>query len=384
MAATVGEIGKWLEAWAPQTWAATWDRVGLQVGHNSGEVDGLLVTLDLGPGVVEKAVAFPGRVAVILHHPLIWDPLPDLCWSRPGMSLLHQVVVHDIAVIAAHTNMDVAPGGTEDALAREVGLDEKNREVLEPLSKQGLYKLVVYVPPEFQDRVWQALTRAGAGAGIRYDRVGFRVEGTASFRPGAGSKPFRGQVGREERVKETRLETVVAPESAAAAVRALLGSHPYEEPAYELGPLMEPGSQLGLGRLGELSRPLSLGQLLAPWSANRDAGYPVVLGPLGRSDRVDRVATAAGSGSVDLGWQALSRGAQVLVTGEMKYHQVLQLAQEGLTVVQLGHAASEEPVVPAAAARIRELGADQAGVPVEAVPWEQAICGTETGDQPAL
>ncbi len=375
---------EWLEAWAPQTWAASWDRVGLQVGHTRDGVDAVLVSLDLGPGVVEKAHAYPGRVAAVVHHPLVWDPLPDLCWSRPGMGLLHQVVKLEMAVVAVHTNLDVAPGGTEDALAREVGLDHTSWEVLEPLPEQGWHKLVVFVPPDYQEQVWQALSRAGAGVGTRYDKVGFRVEGTASFRPGAGSQPFWGKEGREERVRETRLETVIAPERTAAAIRAILDSHPYEEPAYEIAPLIEPRSGLGMGRLGGLRQPQSLGQLLAPWSDSRQAGSPTILGPLKTEDRVERVATAAGSGSVSLGWQALAGGAQILVTGEMKYPQALQLAQAGLTVVQLGHAASEEPVLSVAVSKIRELGANQAGVLVEAVPWAHAFSGLGGAERPRL
>jgi len=46
-------------------------------------------------------------------------------------------------------------------------------------------------------------------------------------------------VGREERVAELRVETVVPVELAAEAVRALLAAHPYEEVAYELYPLVD-------------------------------------------------------------------------------------------------------------------------------------------------
>ena len=46
-------------------------------------------------------------------------------------------------------------------------------------------------------------------------------------------------VGREERVSELRVETVVPSERAADAVRALREAHPYEEVAFDLYPLAE-------------------------------------------------------------------------------------------------------------------------------------------------
>src|ERR1051325_4839571 len=69
-------------------------------------------------------------------------------------------------------------------------------------------KLVVFVPPEALDAVRDALFAAGAG-GIGGDERGPRyAEGTGTFFGGEGTSPSAGEPGREERVREFRLETI--------------------------------------------------------------------------------------------------------------------------------------------------------------------------------
>jgi hypothetical protein len=101
-------------------------------------------------------------------------------------------------------------------------------------------KLVVFVPLESLDAVRDALFEAGAGRIGNYTRCSFLVEGTGTFLAGEGSAPAIGQVGVEERVPEARLETVYPEERHAEVVAALKAAHPYEEPAFDVYPLLEP------------------------------------------------------------------------------------------------------------------------------------------------
>jgi hypothetical protein len=102
-------------------------------------------------------------------------------------------------------------------------------------------KLVVFVPPEALDAVRDALFAAGAGRTGDYERCSWYTEGTGTFLGGEGTDPSMGEKGREERVPELRLETVYPEEREAAVVEALRSAHPYEEPAFDLYPLAEPG-----------------------------------------------------------------------------------------------------------------------------------------------
>jgi hypothetical protein len=99
-------------------------------------------------------------------------------------------------------------------------------------------KLVVFVPPDALETVRDAVFAAGAGRIGDYERCSWYTEGTGTFLGGEASDPAIGEKGREERVPELRLETVFPEERQAAVVEALRRAHPYEEPAFDVYPLL--------------------------------------------------------------------------------------------------------------------------------------------------
>ena len=99
-------------------------------------------------------------------------------------------------------------------------------------------KLVVFVPAGALDAVRDALFAAGAGRIGDYERCSWYTEGTGTFLGGEGTDPAVGKKGQEERVPELRLETVYPEEREAEVVAALRSAHPYEEPAFDLYPLL--------------------------------------------------------------------------------------------------------------------------------------------------
>ena len=99
-------------------------------------------------------------------------------------------------------------------------------------------KLVVFVPAEALDAVRDAVFAAGAGRIGDYERCSWYAEGTGTFLGGEGSEPTIGERGREERVPELRLETVFPEERHDDVVAALRRAHPYEEPAFDVYPLL--------------------------------------------------------------------------------------------------------------------------------------------------
>ena len=100
------------------------------------------------------------------------------------------------------------------------------------------HKLVWFVPGDALERTREAVFDAGAGRIGAYERCSWYTEGEGTFLGGEGSDPALGQPGREERVREYRVETVVPAERAREIVDALLEAHPYEEVAFELYPLV--------------------------------------------------------------------------------------------------------------------------------------------------
>ena len=100
-------------------------------------------------------------------------------------------------------------------------------------------KLVWFVPREALADTRDAVFAAGAGRIGDYERCSWYAAGTGTFLGGESTDPSVGQPGREERVAELRVETVVPAELVSDVVAALRAAHPYEEPAYDIYPLIE-------------------------------------------------------------------------------------------------------------------------------------------------
>ncbi|MCW8196293.1 NGG1p interacting factor NIF3 [Proteobacteria bacterium 005FR1] len=103
-----------------------------------------------------------------------------------------------------------------------------------------MYKLCFFVPEDHAEAVKKAIFATGAGKIGDYDSCCWQTAGQGQFRPLAGSQPFIGQQGEVEKVTEYKVELVCDEQHMAAALQALLGAHPYEEPAYDIIELVDP------------------------------------------------------------------------------------------------------------------------------------------------
>ena len=97
-----------------------------------------------------------------------------------------------------------------------------------------MYKICVYVPEKYVEKVKQALFDAGAGRIGNYDSCCWQTEGIGQFRPLQNSSPAIGSLNEVEQVREIKIELVCADELVKEAVRAIRESHPYEEPAFDV------------------------------------------------------------------------------------------------------------------------------------------------------
>jgi len=369
MAATCLTVAKIIEEIAPPGLAFDWDNVGFQVGNPYAEIQSVLVTLDVTDEVVREAEGL--RVGLIVtHHPLIFQPLKNLLSSDYPGSILYDLIRNNINLYAAHTNLDRAQQGTNFYLSQALGLQRP--EVLEQ-GGEALYKIVVYVPVGHEDAVREALGAAGAGWIGEYASCTFRTPGKGTFMPMEGTNPFIGSPGRVEEVDEYRLETVVPESLKKNVLNAVQKTHPYEEPAYDVFRLAYADSRTGLGRVGYLQKEMSLGdfarcvQDCLGVSRLRVVGSP--------RTKVARVAVCGGSGGGMIS-AAAAKEADVLVTGDVKYHDALLAEQLGLNIIDAGHHATEMVLVPGVARylgqRLEELGENNVQVFISEIstnPW---------------
>ena len=343
------EIAGAVERIAPSALAEDWDNPGLQVGDPDGEVDRVLVALTPLPEVFEEAEEI-GANFLLFHHPLIFRSLTSVnITSYPG-DLIARAVRDNLAVYAAHTNYDAAPGGVSIALAESLGLRSPLR-VMVP--KGEMRKLVVFVPEEDADVIADTLAEAGAGVIGRYTHCTFRAPGTGTFFGGEGTDPYAGEKGRLERVPELRLETVVPAHAAPWAAAAARAVHPYEEPALDIYPVDGHPEGCGYGRLGRLPESLAPEELRE--HVSESLGFPARLVANPRRERpVERVAVLGGSGGSFVREAALS-DVDAYVTGDLDYHDALLAESLGLVAIDAGHAATELPSLEPLARRLAEL-----------------------------
>ena len=338
MAASCGIIAAAIEKLAPVDLAASWDNVGLLVGHPGMKVTKALLALDVTPDVVEEAVVSRAEL-IISHHPFPFHAMKSIRADTVSGALLTRLMQERISVYAAHTNLDAAVGGVNDALAGIFDLED-----VVPLrpSCSPLVKIVTYVPGEYVETVWQAMSEAGAGHIGKYSQCSFRVSGRGTFLPAADTDPFIGEQGQLSVVDETRLEMIAPAFLSDAIVRAMVTAHPYEEAAFDVYPLKNSWQKGGLGRVGNLQNPVSLAEFTAQVREQLSVSGIRFVGPA--DTVVRRVAVCGGSG-MELAEDAKRSGAQVLVTGDIRYHEAVDALADGMCLIDAGHYGTELPVL---------------------------------------
>jgi hypothetical protein len=236
----------------------------------------------------------------------------------------------------AHTNYDAAAGGTADALAGALGLEDTAG--FGPLGSADTVKIVTMVPEAHADRVADAMARSGAGRIGNYRSCSYRAEGTGTFEPDSWAQPTVGQAGRLNREPEIRLEMVAPRTAEAAVVAAILGIHPYEEPAYDV--FDRRGND---GMIGRVGRP--------PGGTTANSFAMLVAATLGGDVRMSwagadfnlvGVVPGAGADFIDA---AAAAGVKVLVTGDVSHHQARRAIDLGVSIIDPGHARTERPGV---------------------------------------
>ncbi|MGI6224751.1 MAG: Nif3-like dinuclear metal center hexameric protein [Peptococcales bacterium] len=337
-----------LEGLAHPKHAENWDKIGLQIGDPDSMVQKVMVTLDITLPVIEEAVENKVDL-IIVHHTPMFNPLESIRWDKPQGKLIKRIIEANINLYCAHTNLDSALGGVNDVLASKLELT--NIRVLSPSWQEEYVKLVVFVPKGYEEQVRSAMAQQGAGHIGDYSDCTFQLSGTGTFRPLEGTNPFIGELGQLEKVEEYRIETIVSEEKVQSVLQAMIEVHPYEEVAYDLYPLANKGAHSGLGRIGDLRAESTLEQLIEKVKTVLNIKGIRYVGDL--NTPVKKVAVCGGSGA-SLLKTALQKGAQVFITGDIKYHEAQDAESMGLALIDAGHFATEHPVVHVAAKFLRQ------------------------------
>ncbi len=330
----IKEITQAIERFAPLPLQESYDNAGLIIGDASVEVNSALITLDVTDEVVEEAILNKHHL-IIAHHPLIFGGLKKIDTRHLIGRLVTKCIKNDIAVYAAHTNLDNVIDGVNRIIADKLGL--QNQEILDPKPEQ-LNKLVVFIPESHAGEVREAIFNAGAGHIGNYDSCSFNTHGQGTFRALEGADPYVGNKNELHFEDEVRAEFIYPKYREAEIIKAMLGAHPYEEVAYDVYPLANKYSQVGAGMVGELETPEDTTEFIE--RLKRTFGAGCVRHTAITTQKINKVALCGGSGSF-LIRNAIGAGADIYISGDIKYHEFFD-ADGKIIIADIGHYESEQ------------------------------------------
>jgi len=332
-----------IERFAPLAYQESYDNAGLITGNANWEASAALLCLDATEAVIDEAIAKKCNL-VIAHHPILFAGLKKITGKTYVERVIIKAIKNDIAIYAAHTNLDNVQLGVNNKIAEKLGLIKC--KVLAPKSNL-LRKLIVYVPlkddpdsyrDEHVEEVKQAIFTAGGGAIGNYDQCSFTVVGTGTFRGGDETDPSFGSKNKYEFQPEAKIEIIYPFQLEKTIVTAMLNAHPYEEVAYSLFEMQNAATQIGSGLIGELKEPMAYNDFLKRVKTNMKCG--VIKHTALLNKQVKNVAICGGSGSFLLG-NALAAKADIFITADYTYHKFFD-ADGKIVIADIGHYESEQ------------------------------------------
>ena len=330
----IKEITSEIERIAPLSLQEDYDNSGLLIGNPNDDVNKVLICLDVTDEVLDEAIKNNCGM-IISHHPLIFGGIKKLT----GQSMLEKTIMkairNRIGIYATHTNIDNIFMGVNKKIADLIGL--KDISILK--TKQNLLrKLVTFCPVDDADKVREAMFAAGAGHIGNYDSCSYNLTGKGSFRAGEGSNPHLGEINKLHFEDEIRIEVIYPVYKEKGILGKMIEAHPYEEVAYDIYPLENEFKQVGSGIIGELPEAMEKNKFLVGIKDNFKAGclkYTRL-----ESTRIKKVSVCGGSGSFLID-AAKARGADVFITGDVKYHDFFK-TDKSMMIVDIGHYESEQ------------------------------------------
>lgn len=328
----VNEVIAVIEEIAPPEFAASWDRCGIQVAARRSKIKRLAVALDPTVDCVDRALAWDADF-LLTHHPLALKPgLPD----RPDAHhhVLAALLRQDTWLYAAHTSLDVQPLGPVRWLAKELDLEH-----VSVLESTGAVK-------------------------PRWFRVLGRQESLALFARELEQRPdiefFN--------VGPQALELVCSA-GAASTVRSVLRRDVWAGLRVISQDLDHPVETVGFGFVGVFSEPLTWDVLAADLERILERSVFALAGPV--PGKIHRLACCPGSGASMLS-RVKKHGAEVFITGDMKYHDARTAEELGILVVDVGHFSLEERMMRLLAEQLRVRLSGE-GVHVDFFPSRDGI-----------
>ncbi len=324
---------KFFENIVPKGAAWEKDNVGLQFGNPNDPIKNILVCLELNPQALKFAINNNCNF-IITHHPFIFTPLKNINYNTESGKIIIEAIKNNITVYSAHTNLDFSKGGVSFQLAKKLKLTELK---FLTNAENTRFKVSVFVPNEHVEKVSEAIFEAGGGIIGDYNKCSYRVNGKGTFEGNEHSNPTIGTKQNFETVDEIKLEVIANKWDLHKVINALIKSHPYEEPAYDIYPLLNKNENFGAGVIGYLDNPMNINDFFS--YVKKELNLDAFKYTLGSKNIINKVAVCGGSGSELLN-AAIEQNADAFITADIKYHTYHDAAGK-ITLIDAGHYETE-------------------------------------------
>jgi len=330
----IAEIISYLESLAPLSLQEEYDNAGLITGDASHVCSGILCCLDATEEVIREAVSKKINL-VVAHHPIIFRGLKKITGKNYVERSIIAAIRNDVAIYAIHTNLDNVLEGVNGRIAQLIGL-----ETLAPLfpKEAVLKKLFTFVSTGQAEKLRNALFSAGGGYIGNYSECSFNSEGVGTFRANEHANPYVGEIGKQHQEQETKIELVFPAYLEQQIISTLKKFHPYEEPAFDIISLDNSMGRIGAGVLGQLAQPMKAIEFLDLLKKQFRTG--IIRHTRLIKEEISKVAICGGAGSFLIS-RALSQGADIFVTSDIKYHEFFD-AHDRMILADIGHYESEQ------------------------------------------
>ncbi|MDA9316653.1 Nif3-like dinuclear metal center hexameric protein [Polaribacter sp.] len=330
----IREITRYIEELAPLNYAEDFDNVGLLVGSYNTEVSGVLVTLDTLEETIDEAIAKQCNL-IVSFHPIIFAGLKKINGSSYVERVVLKAIKNDISIYATHTALDNSKNGVSAKMCEVLGLT--NTKILIP--KKGIIKkLTTVVPSVNAVSLRNSLFEAGGGAVGNYEHSSFSTIGESTFKGTENSNPVVGSKEVLHVDNETKISVIFERKNEVKILKCLQAEHPYEEVPYEIVTLENVHQDIGMGMLGEFTKPMEEKDFLRYLKKTMQTAcirHSELL-----HKKIKKVAVLGGAGSFAIS-DAKRAGADAYVSADFKYHEFFK-AEKDILLADIGHYESEQ------------------------------------------
>lgn len=296
----LSEIINPLEKVFPKSNMEEWDNVGLMIGDRDMEIKKIQISLDVTMNVIDNAIK-NNIDLIISHHPFIFNPIKNINTdSLLGRKIL-KLIENKTAVYSLHTNLDSSKNGLNDFVGEIIGL--KDGKIIDPV-KENYYKAV-----------FSTCDIEKTENELKKESVNFDKDGDEKF---------------ILVLKKDKLYNVIEKLKTKSLVNDDINIVKLEN-SY---------GDKGIGRIYSLKEKTKLSTIIEEVKEKFEIKSVIVSGNNIEEAIIKKIAIVNGAGSSY--WKKAKRmGADLLITGDLKYHEALDAKEEGMYIMDIGHYESE-------------------------------------------